>query len=170
MKKIILTSLIVVSIFTVACDKMTPKSKSSKSLPSFSLKDPSGKIFTDKDISKEGVVLVLTAPILSNKDEQEGWDKYLGAIKSGKATLVFVEDMGPSAFKSTALKRMEKEYAPGQEPILLIDENGSLRKKLGVAEKNTVVFVYDGDGNEVLVETGDPSAESGKRIADAAVK
>ena len=37
-------------------------------------KDPMGKTFTRDSLAKDGVVLVVTAPILRNKGAQEGWD------------------------------------------------------------------------------------------------
>lgn len=140
-------------------------------LPNFSLKDPAGKTFTRKDVLKKGgLILVVTAPILSNKEAQEGWDKNLEKVKSSKATLVFLQDMSPSSFKGQALSSMKKEYRPGKEPILLIDEKGELRQKLGVPEKATVVLAYDKKGVLVGSETQAPNASAGERLLKSAEK
>ena len=163
MKIFLSTSLVVLTLF-FSCFSMAAD------LPSFSLKDALGQTVTDKDISKSGAVLVLTAPILSAKSAQEGWDKYLQEIRAAKPTLVFIEDMQPSDFKSTARKRMQKDYKSGQEPLILIDEDGILRRAFEVDEKKTVVIVLDKDGNKVLQENGKPSEEAAKRIIEAALK
>ncbi len=167
-----LTSVFMALIFAapqVFAKEKENTSSFAKKLPSFSLKDPAGKTFSDKEVSKNGLVLVVTAPILKNKDAQEGWEKFLNKDKGGsKAKLVFLEDMGPSAFKGKAKKEMKKEYKAGGEPILLIDNDSKTRKSLKVPEKKTVVLVYDGDGKLVHTEEGNPSAEAAKKIWDKA--
>ncbi len=143
----------------------TGYAKGSKTLPDFSLKDPAGKTFTKKDILKNGAVVVITAPILSNKSAQEGWDKVLEAVHGGhKGKLVLVEDMTPSMFKKAALKGMRKDYRPGKEPILLIDNDGTLRKKLGVERKKTVVFAFDHNGKMMHKEAGKPNSAAAKKL------
>lgn len=160
MKKItiLVFTLLFISNWVLARDD------SSQKLPQFSLKDPAGKTHTQEELAKNGLVLVVTAPILSNKEEQEGWSKYLVETKSGKAKLALLEDMTPSYFKDKALSQMKKEYKPGEEPILLIDHNGEVRKKLGVPEKETVVLVFDKKGKQIYQEKGKPSASLAKRI------
>ncbi|MDO8526119.1 MAG: hypothetical protein Q7T03_00355 [Deltaproteobacteria bacterium] len=133
-------------------------------LPDFSLKDPANKTFTKKDVLAEGAVFVVTAPIMRNQKAQEGWEKYLSGKKSGKGKLILLEDMSPSMFKKTALKRMKEEYEPGKEPILLIDPKGQLREKLGVKKKETVVLVYNKDGKLVFNTTEKPSAKGADKI------
>jgi hypothetical protein len=136
-----------------------------KVLPEFSLKDPRGKVFTRKDILGDGAVFVVTAPILSDKSDQEDWAKYLKATKhKGKGRLVFLEDMSPSSFKGTARTEMKKQSDAGEEPLLLIDPEGELRKKLGVERKETTVFAFDGKGKLVHEERGRPSEGGASRI------
>lgn len=140
-------------------------------IPQFSLKDPAGKTHSTDTIIKEGSVIVVTAPILSNQGAQEGWsDQLLKAKGSNKASLVFLEDMEPSNFKGKALKEMKKEYKPGQPPILLIDEKGDVREKMGVEKKKTVVLVYDSDGKLVHRVDAKPSANLAKQIWGKAKK
>lgn len=134
-------------------------------LPEFSLQDPSGKTFTRDSISQNGVVLVVTAPTLGDEKVQEGWDKYLSRGKTGsKCRYVYVEDLQQSMFKDKATEGMKKNYISGQEPILLIDTHGTLRRALGVSAKKTVVLVYDRDGKLVHSETRGPSAHSAATI------
>ncbi len=136
------------------------KSSYAQTLPNFSLKDPAGKKQSKSEIAKNGLVIVVTAPILSNKDAQEGWAKFLPPAKGEhKGHIVFVEDMKPSSFKGKAMSSMKKDYKPGKDPILLVDQQGSLRSKLKVKEKKTVVLVYNKDGKLVASEEGKPSAE-----------
>lgn len=134
-------------------------------LPKFSLQDPDGNTFTNESFSKDGLVLVVTAPILKNKSAQEGWNRHLLKAKTGsKAKLVYLEDMQPSFFKGKAIRGMKKDYKFGKEPILLIDNSGKIRLALKVPEKKTVVLVYNGDGKLVYSETNKPSAEAAGTI------
>lgn len=136
-----------------------------KKLPEFSLKDPAGQTFTHKSVSKKGVVLVVTAPILKEASNQEEWSKYLEETKGdSKAKLVFLEDMEPSAFKGMARKEMKKEYTTGQETILLLDEDGEVRQKLGVREKKTMILVYNKKRKLIHIEAGRPSRDAAAAI------
>jgi hypothetical protein len=166
-KSIILIFMVLV-IFSAGCKKWTSEKKAAttgKDLPNFSLKDPRGKIFTKKNILTSGVIFVVTAPILSDKKEQEDWAKYLKAARhKGKARLIFLQDMGPSSFKGMALDEMKKLSAPGIDPLLLIDPKGDMRKKLGVKEEATVVLVYNKKGKLVHRERGKPTQKGAAQI------
>lgn len=136
-----------------------------QTLPNFSLQDPVGKTFTKASLSKDGLVLVVTAPILSGESAQKGWDRFLSKSKAGSmAKWVYVEDMQPSLFKAQAMNGMKKDYVSGREPILLIDTNGALRRALGVSVKSTVVLVYNSDGQLVHSETGQPSSKAAEAV------
>lgn len=136
-----------------------------QTLPNFSLKDPVEKTFTKAGLSKNGLVLVVTAPILSDESAQKGWDRYLSKAKAGsKAKWVYIEDMQPSLFKGQAMSGMKKDYVSGRQPILLLDTDGKLRRALGVSEKSTVVLVYDGNGKLIHSETGQPSSKAAEAV------
>ncbi|WP_347275520.1 hypothetical protein [Candidatus Kuenenia sp.] len=136
-----------------------------QTLPDFSLNDPNGNTFTNESISKDGIVLVVTAPILKNKSAQEKWNKYLLKAKAGsKAKLAFMEDMQPSLFKGVAIKGMKKDYKFGKEPILLIDNDGEIRRALKVPKGKTIILVYDRDGKLVHLEAGKPSAQAAETM------
>lgn len=134
-------------------------------LPDFSLKDPFGKKYTKDELIKNGLVILVTAPIFKNKGAQEGWSKYLPDEKKGaKGHLVFLEDLSASHFKSMALHGMRKDYQPGIEPILLIDETGNVREQLGVLSEQNVVLVYNSRGQLIYQETGKPSSSGAQEI------
>ena len=114
---------------------------------------------------------MVTAPILSDKKEQEDWAKYLKvARKKGKARLIFLQDMSPSSFKGMALSQMKKQSFPGIDPLLLIDPKGEMRRKLGVKEEDTVVLVYNKKGKRIHIERGKPSQKSASRIWESLEK
>jgi hypothetical protein len=164
---ILLISAVLVLSYT-ACGKWCSDKKSShpeRDLPEFSLKDPDGRTFTRKDILKNGAVFVVTAPILSNRNDQEEWAKYLKAAKhKGKGRLIFLQDMSPSSFKETALKEMKKQSEPDIDPLLLIDQKGVMRRKIGVEKEDTIVLVYDKKGKCIHEEKGNPSQKSASLI------
>ena len=134
-------------------------------LPDFSLKDPLDNLHTKSALNQEGIVLVVTAPIFTNETAQRNWSESLENTKgSSKAKLVFLEDMSPSYFKTTALNEMKKEYSAQGKTILLIDPQGELRQKLGVAEKETVVLAYDKNGKLLKAVEGSPSIEKARSL------
>ncbi len=166
-KSIVLFIFMAVVVSFAVCKKWTSEKEpayTGKELPEFSLKDPRGKVFTKKDIISNGAVFVVTAPILSNKKEQEDWAKYLKSTKKGKGRLIFLQDMSPSSFKGMALKEMKNKSDPGKDPLLLIDSNGEMRSKLGVKKEDTMVLVYDKKGRLVHEERGKPSQKSASKI------
>jgi hypothetical protein len=148
-----------------ADEKKSGAARYAQELPDFSLADPDGIKHTKKSVLKNGVVLVVTAPILSQSDGQEDWAKMLANSRSGlKAQLIFLEDMQPSNFKGVARSRMKKQFKPGQEPLLLLDEQGKLRRALKVTKEDTVVLVYDKHGKLIHVESGKSSAERASAV------
>lgn len=145
--------------------KNSAAARYAEELPDFSLRDPDGIKHTKKSVLKDGVVVVVTSPILSQSDEQEDWAKMLADSRSGaKAQLIFLEDMQPSNFKVTARSRMKKQFKPGQALLLLLDEKGKLRRALKVTEEDTVVLVYDTHGKLIHAESGKPSAERASAV------
>ncbi len=148
-----------------ADDKNSGAARYAQELPDFSLPDPDGIKHTKKSVLKNGVVFVVTSPILSQSDEQEDWAKLLADSRSGaKAQLIFLEDMQPSNFKGEARSRMKKQFKPGQALLLLLDEKGKLRRALEVTKEDTVVLVYDTYGKLIHAESGKPSPERASAI------
>ncbi len=142
-----------------------PLASYAQTLPEFTLNDPNNKPITKTDLAKDGLVLVVTAPILANQTAQEGWAKALQDTRgNSKVKFAYLQDMHPSNFKDTARSRMREEYAPERGPILILDETGAVRQQLQVKEEKTVVLVYDPAGKLIYVEDGDPSNDRAKMI------
>lgn len=158
-------SLVVTLGLTAAAVAAPPASKGRR-LPDFSLPDPAGQVHTRASLARDGVVLVVTAPTLSNEDAQRGWDVQLRAARpqGSRARLAFVEDLDQSWFPDTALEAMQEDYVAGQDPVLLIDRRGALRRALGVKADETVVLVFDARGTLRGAERGDPSKEAARRV------
>ena len=162
MKKLVLGVCILSLLMVFGCEK---KRGVYGKLPSFSLLDPANKTFNSQDLLKNGLVIVVTAPTLSNSGAQNRWNEFLlKHMKGSKARLVFLEDMTPSSFKETALKEMRKEYVEGQPPILLLDHTGDVRKKLGAMENKTVILVYNNKGELIHFEKEKPNDARAKII------
>lgn len=134
-------------------------------LPDFHLKDPAGREHTRAEVLTKGVVLVVTAPTVDNEDDQRGWDEELRKARPADAEgrLVFVEDLSASWVPGLALEGMKREFRDGVEPLLVVDEEGALRRALHVERGKTVVLVYDAAGKLVHDETGDPAAHRAAR-------
>ncbi|MFH1654165.1 MAG: hypothetical protein ABIE74_08930 [Pseudomonadota bacterium] len=166
MKKNSAFFLLMFSVILISSNCNSGNHKRAKGkLPNFSLKDPRGKTFTSGEILKKGLVIVVTAPTLSNESAQNGWNEFLvKTMPKKKVTLLFLEDMSVSDFKKTALKDMKKDYVPGTPPLLLIDTNGDVRKKLGVEAGKTSVLVYNKKGKLIYTVNDKPSLKTAKII------
>lgn len=134
-------------------------------LPDFHLKDPAGREHTRAEVLTKGVVLVVTAPTVDNEDDQRGWEEELRKARPAGAEgrLVFVEDLSASWVPGLALQGMRREFRDGVEPLLVVDEEGALRRALRVERGKTVVLVYDARGQLVHDETGGPAAHRAAR-------
>lgn len=154
-----------VALMVDARDKETPGRQYARRLPDFTLNDPLGNAYTAAELVRNGLVLVVTSPILRDEMDQRGWDEHLRRAKNAsRGRLVFLQDMRPSYFKRYALKKMRHDYQVGEEPILLIDQDGSVRERLNVEPKTTVVLVYDRSRKLVHVEDCHPSSDAAKRV------
>lgn len=142
----------------------TPRPGSGQPLPSFILRDPAGKEHPREALISGGLILVVTAPTLANKEAQIGWSEHLTREMPDHATVVFLENMDESAFKWLARDSLEDSYTPGQSILLLLDEDGAVSRSLGVHDGDTVLFVFNAEGALEYSYSGEPSAEA----ADAA--
>jgi hypothetical protein len=116
-------------------------------------------------LAKEGgAVLVVTAPTHKNGDAQQGWAEHLLTLQpSGKAHLVFIEDFGPSWFPGIARDEIRKRDNPYADPVMLIDEEGRVRKALGAREDETIILVYRADLGLALAIEGEPSRAAAEK-------
>jgi hypothetical protein len=135
-------------------------------LPEFSVKDPSGAVHTQKELLERGAVVLITIPNAKHGDFQTVWKNHLKKqITDGGPRLVMVEDMSQSNVRDKAEKSMKEKFKPGQETLLLVDDDGSLRKALNAPADETVVQVYDKNG-KLLQQVTSPSTAD--EIVDAA--
>lgn len=136
-----------------------------RQLPDFQLKDPAGREHTRAELLPKGLVLVVTAPTVDNEEDQRGWDQELRKARPADAEgrLVFVEDLSASWVPELALQGMRREFRDGVEPLVVVDEEGALRRALHVERGATVVLVYDAAGRLVHDETRDPAAHRAAR-------
>ena len=159
MRITVVVAMLMGLVAVTGCEKKEKAAAIEKTegLPNFALLDPAGIKHTRDELLKGGLVMVVTAPTLSQGKAQKGWSAFLEKSKPKASHLVFLEDESTSAFKGMAEKEMKKEYKVGDPIILLLDKEGSLRSKLGLEKGKTVVLVYDDDGKLLYSNKGNPS-------------
>jgi hypothetical protein len=143
-----------------------------KSLPELKLDDPLGNTFTEDNFTERGVVVVATAPSLSQGDAQQTWDAAFRGARRGAdgPQVVMLEDMSQSWFRGPVLDRMRASYKSGQTLVLLLDEDGAIRKALGVPENATVAFAFAPGGQLAAVETQGGTVERARKLLKAAAQ
>lgn len=134
-------------------------------LPSFNLPDPQGGMHSSSQLVANGLVVIVSAPLLHDKAAQVGWSKDLVATRgSNPASIILLEDMTATAFKSIASKEMKKDWKPGTLPIILEDNTGKVHAAFGVGKNTTKVFAYDKSGNLVYSTAAGPSVAAAKTL------
>jgi hypothetical protein len=135
-------------------------------LPAFTLADPRGAQHGRDALLADdgGLLIIVTAPRMSQGDEQTAWNDAITAAAPAHARWLLLEDLSQSSFPGTALGRMKDEFDPAVQPLLLIDRDGALRTALGVAEDATVILVYDRHGALVSSETAEASPARAQRL------
>lgn len=158
MKRFILVAIILI---TGAATAYAEPSK----LPTFTLADPQGGKHSSATLVANGLVVIVTSPILKDKSAQQGWSQDLVATRgTNKASIILIEDMTASAFKGMAESHMKKSWKPGTLPILLEDQTGKVHAAFGVGKEQTKVFAYDKGGNLVYSTAVAPSAAAAKTV------
>jgi hypothetical protein len=134
-------------------------------LPEFSLKDPAGVIHTHRTLLEHGAVVIVTIPNVKHGDLQSHYAKHLNQhLPADGPRLVIVEDLSQSILRGIAVRSMKAKYRAGESTLLLLDEDGSLRRALDVPGDETVVLVFDAEGQLVQRTTGWTTADE---VADA---
>lgn len=137
----------------------------SNTLPAFNLPDPQGGMHSSAQLSANGLVAIVSAPLLKDKSAQEGWSKALVAAKGNNpASLILLEDMADSAFEGIAASHIKKDWNPGTLPIILEDKTGKVHASFAVGKDQTKVFVYDSGGNLVYSTSDSPSAAGAQTV------
>ena len=142
-------------------------------LPKFLVRDPAGVIHTHKELLKRGAVVVVTIPNAKHGAFQSTWSNHLEKqMPVGGPRLVIVEDLSQSNVRENALKSMKAKFKPGQKTMLLLDEDGSLRRAFGVQNDETVVLIYSENGKLVRrsasPETADEIIDLAKEMGQVA--
>ncbi|MDP1821933.1 MAG: hypothetical protein Q8L48_01770 [Archangium sp.] len=140
-----------------------------ESLPRLELLDPRGARYTDETFRQRGVVVVVTAPIATQGGVQQAWhDALTPHASDGKGpAIVILEDMSQSWARSIVIARIKAVYRPGGI-VLLLDEDGAVRKSFGVGENTTTAFAFAPTGKLVAVETGAASPALALKLVAAA--
>lgn len=134
-------------------------------LPTFTLPDPQGGMHSSAQLVANGLVIIVSAPLLHDKSAQEGWSKDLAVTKgTNPASLVLLEDLAASSFEGIAKKDLRKDWKPGTLPIPLEDNTGKVHGAFGVEKDQTKVFVYDKSGHLIYSQSGSPSEEAAKAV------
>lgn len=134
------------------------------SIPAGALPDPHGRIHTTEGKLTRPIVAIFSVPNLSQGSIQEKWAKELSENPETKLPddvgLYLIEDMKEATFKKTARKEMQKQYKSGDNPIVLIDENGTYRKKFRVPKGETCVLIYNHKNQLQHVQRGKATPEA----------
>ena len=133
-------------------------------LPVFSLKDPHGALHQSGKLRGRPLIIIYTAPTIWNESTQKKWCNYLAQTKPKQAGFIMIEDMSAAPFREMAASEMKKEWAPKDVPLLLLDENGGLRKSFSAAKGATCVLVYGRTNKLIHTETGPPSLALAKSL------
>jgi len=112
------------------------------------LDDPSGVSHTRQDIAGKVVVVIFSAPNMSQGDAQKKWSDLLAdrpdSKLSDQVVLALIEDMSQAGiFKGIARADMKKEFVKGGRPLVILDETGVIFQKFGVPRNKTEILIYD---------------------------
>jgi hypothetical protein len=137
-------------------------------IPPGALPDPHGKFYrTDGRLSRP-ILGIFTTPNYSQGDAQRKWVEILDGEGSSPAPsnfgLYLIEDMDATAFRSLARKQLQRKYKTGGRPVVLLDEDGSMRKRFGIPKGETVVLIYDKTNQLRLSEKGPPNDAAVARV------
>ena len=158
MKKYFVTALLILSFSAIAHAQV-------QTLPSFSLPDPDGQMHSSAQLGKNGIVVIVSAPLLHDKSAQQAWSKFLVATKgNNQASLIIIEDLAASAFQGMASSEMKKDWKPGSLPMLLVDKTGTTHSSFGVDKDTTKIFVFNKGGNLVFSDAGSPSEAAAQTV------
>lgn len=136
------------------------------SVPSASLADPAGRTFNLGQSNGRPTVILVSAPNMSQGGIQQDWVNRLGALP-GRVNFYLVEDMKQAFFRDMALADMKKDYTEGDRPVVLVDNDGSVRKQLGVPKGKTCVMIYNSRNQLVYVQVGNASPGAVQAVTQA---
>ncbi|MEO0477885.1 MAG: hypothetical protein AAF196_00250 [Planctomycetota bacterium] len=102
--------------------------------------DPNDQGYLGLEVFRGDVVLVLSAPVLSQGElQQELSDLLMDRAEAQGFKVVFLQDLSQALFESVALSIMRERWEPDSDPLLLVDSEGEVRKAFGLNEAATLV-------------------------------
>jgi hypothetical protein len=140
-------------------------------IPEFSLKDPLGVEHKGASLyGSSGMLVMITVPNLTQYERQQRWEKWVAKQKwpeQNAPQRVLIEDLSQQEmFKERARALMKDKFEPKGDLMLLVDEDGAVRRKLGVNVNETVILLIDSNGHIVHCESDDvePDRVSAQRL------
>lgn len=140
-------------------------------VPEFSLKDPRGEAHTSASLyANNGMLIMLTAPNLTQYEKQKRWEKYIAKQRwplNNAPRRVLLEDLSQQeTFKERVRSMMAEKYDPQGELMVIVDEDGAVRRRFGVQNNETVLLLVDASGKVIHHEADfvEPDMDSAKRL------
>jgi len=138
--------------------------------PAFALKDPLGMEHkSDQLMERAGMLIMITVPNLTQYEKQKRWEKLMKKETWAQncARRVLIEDLSQQqSFKEKARATMKEKYKPADDVVVLVDEDGDIRRRFRVMNNETVILLVANDGQIVHHESDsvEPTSESMHRI------
>jgi len=140
-------------------------------VPEFVIKDPLGTDIVSASLyNKTGMLLMLTVPNLTQYEKQKAWENYMEKHPWPTANApqrVLLEDLSQQeTFKNKVRGMMKEKYDPKGSVVVLVDEDGSVRRGFGVQQNETVILLVDNSGRIIHNEADEvePDYEAAKRL------
>ena len=137
----------------------------------FTLKDPHGTTISSESIYKAtGMLVMVSVPNLTQYERQKKWERYMKGQRWPQQCApqrVLIEDLSQQqTYKEKARFMMKQAYKPGGDTVVLVDEDGDVRRQLGVQNNETVIVLVDTKGRVLHVESDDvePDQEAAHRL------
>jgi hypothetical protein len=147
------------------------KNQSTDYIPDFTLKDPPGTVLKGDSLYKNtGMLVMITVPNLTQYERQKRWEGLMNKYhwpERNAPQRVLIEDLSQQVtYKEKARFMMKKYYKPGGDLVVLIDENGDVRRGFGVMNNETNIFLCDTKGRilHCVADDVEPDEDAAKRI------
>ena len=141
-------------------------------VPEFTLKDPLGNGHGSASLyNQTGMLIMLTVPNLTQYEKMQAWDSYMAKQpwpKQNAPKRVLLEDLSQQvAYKEKVRGLMKASYQPGGDTIVIVDEDGNIRRRFGIMNNETVILLVDASGHVVHHEADDvePDFNAARRLS-----
>jgi len=151
--------------------KAAPAREDPDKIADFACKDPLGVEHKGTDLyGSTGMLVMLTVPNLTQYEKQQRWEKWVAKQKwpeHNAPQRVLIEDLSQQqTFKEKARAMMKQCYDKKGDVVVLVDEDGNVRRQFGVNQNETVIFLIDASGRIIHSESDDvePDRISAQRL------